>query len=30
MNGQVVFSMAMEKLEMNVPIDNKEFAFPID
>jgi outer membrane lipoprotein-sorting protein len=30
MNGQVVFSMAMEKLEMNVAIDNKEFAFPID
>lgn len=30
MNGQVVFSMAMEKLEMNVPIENKEFAFPID
>ncbi|HLO44445.1 MAG TPA: hypothetical protein VK175_08940 [Leadbetterella sp.] len=30
MNGQVMFSMAMEKLEMNVAIDNKEFAFPID
>ena len=30
MNGQVVFSMAIEKLEMNVAIDNKEFAFPID
>ncbi|MFN3850326.1 MAG: outer membrane lipoprotein-sorting protein [Spirosomataceae bacterium] len=27
-NGQVVFTMVMEKLEMNVPIDNKEFAFP--
>lgn len=29
-NGQVAFTMAMEKLEMNVAIDNKEFAFPID
>ena len=29
-NGQVLFSMVMEKLEMNIPIDNKEFAFPID
>jgi outer membrane lipoprotein-sorting protein len=26
--GQVVFSMTMEKIEMNVAIDDKEFAFP--
>jgi hypothetical protein len=29
-NGQEMFSMTMEKIEMNVAIDNKEFAFPID
>jgi outer membrane lipoprotein-sorting protein len=29
-NGQEMFSMTMEKIEINVAIDNKEFAFPID
>jgi hypothetical protein len=30
MNGQVIFSMTVDKIELNAPVDAKVFAYPID
>ena len=29
-NGQEIFSMTMDKVELNAPVDAKVFAFPVD